>query len=390
MESVELGESIELPADGGDVESDPSVWGRLVAAIAHELSVLGPPAAGHGCGRSPPTCRSAPASRRARRSRSPARLSLADAADWRADPTALAVACRNAEERPQVSRAGSWTSWSSCAGREGCALLIDCRTLETKAGSAPAANRPSSSCTPGRSGRSRRARTRSAAAPARRWRRSSASRRFGTRRSAQVARRSARPARGDRERAACSRRRARSRTATSTALGRLMTASHDEPPRRLPRLDAGARRPRRGARRGRRVRRAPDGRRIRRRRRRRLRRGRVGSRRRGRHGPLSRRTGLEPQAFTCRAVDGAGPLEAHPCVTRLTPCRSRVDSRLETHRRTDEEEQWLRTLRRSTVLVAALVGRRSRAHGSVRGTRLESDRRRDVPALRLLMVDGRR
>ncbi len=46
VESVELGESVELPADGGGVESIDSVWGRLVAAVAAELAVLGRPPVG--------------------------------------------------------------------------------------------------------------------------------------------------------------------------------------------------------------------------------------------------------------------------------------------------------------------------------------------------------
>jgi galactokinase len=132
VESVELGESIELPADGVDVESVPSMWGRLVAAIAHELSVLGRPSAGMeavvasdvpiGAGLSSSAAFEVACA-----------LSLADAAEWRADSTALAAACRNAEERATGVPCGIMDQLVAVHGRDGCALLIDCRSLETKA-----------------------------------------------------------------------------------------------------------------------------------------------------------------------------------------------------------------------------------------------------------------
>jgi galactokinase len=130
--SVELGESIELPADGGDVESVPSMWGRLVAAIAQELSVLGRRPAGMDAVVASDVPIGAGLSSSAAFEVACA-ISLADAAGWRLDGTALAVACRNAEERATGVPCGVMDQLVVIHGREGCAQLIDCRTLETEA-----------------------------------------------------------------------------------------------------------------------------------------------------------------------------------------------------------------------------------------------------------------
>jgi len=130
--SVELGDTVELPADGGDVESVPSMWGRLVAAVAQELSVLGRPPAGMDAVVATDVPIGAGLSSSAAFEVACA-LSLADAAGWRADSTALAVACRNAEERATGVPCGVMDQLVAMRGRDGCALLIDCRSLEAKA-----------------------------------------------------------------------------------------------------------------------------------------------------------------------------------------------------------------------------------------------------------------
>jgi galactokinase len=132
VESLELGESIELPADGGSVESIDSVWGRLVAAVVDELSALGRPSIGMeavvasdvpiGAGLSSSAAFEVACA-----------VSLAGVADWRADPGALALACRDAEERAVGVPVGVMDQLIALTGREGCAQLIDCRTLETQA-----------------------------------------------------------------------------------------------------------------------------------------------------------------------------------------------------------------------------------------------------------------
>jgi galactokinase len=130
--SLDLRESIELPADGGDVESVPTMWGRLVSAIAQELSVLGRRPVGMAAVVASDVPIGAGLSSSAAFEVACA-MSLADAAGWRADPTALAVACRNAEERATGVPCGVMDQLVVIRGREGCAQLIDCRTLETEA-----------------------------------------------------------------------------------------------------------------------------------------------------------------------------------------------------------------------------------------------------------------
>src|SRR4029453_8941409 len=107
-----------------------TVWGRLLAAVIHELSVLGRPPVGMdavvpsdvpiGAGLSSSAAFEVACA-----------VSLAGIANWRATPAALAVACRNAEERATGVPCGVMDELIALAGRVGCAQLIDCRTLET-------------------------------------------------------------------------------------------------------------------------------------------------------------------------------------------------------------------------------------------------------------------
>ncbi len=132
VESVELGESIELPADGGGVESIDSVWGRLVAAVAAELAVLGRPPVGMDAVVASDVPIGAGLSSSAAFEVACA-VSLVAVADWHADPAQIAGACRNAEERATGVPCGIMDQLIAIGGRAGCAQLIDCRTLKTEA-----------------------------------------------------------------------------------------------------------------------------------------------------------------------------------------------------------------------------------------------------------------
>jgi galactokinase len=59
-------------------------------------------------------------------------VALAEVADWRWEPRALALACRAAEERALGVPCGIMDQLIAVVGRKGCAELIDCRSLETQ------------------------------------------------------------------------------------------------------------------------------------------------------------------------------------------------------------------------------------------------------------------
>jgi galactokinase len=132
VKSLDLGESIELPPDGSELEDVRRGWGRLVAAVADELALLGRPRVGMkaviasdvpiGAGLSSSAAFEVACA-----------LSLAAVADWHVAPAALAEACRTAEERATGVPCGIMDQLIAMSGREGCAHLIDCRTRETRA-----------------------------------------------------------------------------------------------------------------------------------------------------------------------------------------------------------------------------------------------------------------
>src|SRR4051812_43434506 len=57
-------------------------------------------------------------------------VALCDAASFELSPTELALACQRAEQLAAGVPCGIMDQLSSVAGRDGCALLIDCRSLE--------------------------------------------------------------------------------------------------------------------------------------------------------------------------------------------------------------------------------------------------------------------
>jgi galactokinase len=60
-------------------------------------------------------------------------VALASMAEWPIDPASLAEACRQAEERATGVPCGIMDQLIAVSGREGCAVLIDCRSLQTMA-----------------------------------------------------------------------------------------------------------------------------------------------------------------------------------------------------------------------------------------------------------------
>jgi galactokinase len=123
---------VELPADGGDNPSAVSPgWGRYVAAVAHELAARGREAAGLdlvlassvpiGSGLSSSAALDVACA-----------LALCGAADFELSHEELARACRAAEALATGVPCGIMDPLASLCGAAGAALLIDCRSLETE------------------------------------------------------------------------------------------------------------------------------------------------------------------------------------------------------------------------------------------------------------------
>ncbi len=131
--SLDMGETVELAATGPWVIDDIEVaWGRLVAAVVLEIAALGCPPVGIetviasdvpiGAGLSSSAAFEIACA-----------VALASFASWHPDRIELAAACRNAEERATGVPCGVMDQLVVVTGREGCAQLIDCRSLETRA-----------------------------------------------------------------------------------------------------------------------------------------------------------------------------------------------------------------------------------------------------------------
>lgn len=133
IRSLDTGDVVDVPADGS---ADPAAveppWGRYVAAVVGELATLGRPPRGLdavlasdvpiGAGLSSSAALEVVCA-----------VALADVAEWRPDPLALAAACRAAEERATGVPCGIMDQLTSIAGRPDAALLVDCRSLEVSA-----------------------------------------------------------------------------------------------------------------------------------------------------------------------------------------------------------------------------------------------------------------
>jgi galactokinase len=123
---VSEGEPVELAADG---TGEPRGWGRYVAGVAQELAELGRPPVGidgvvesnlpQGAGLGSSGALEVVVA-----------LALCAAAEFELEALDLALACQRAERRAVGVPSGILDQAASLLGREGCALLLDCGTLE--------------------------------------------------------------------------------------------------------------------------------------------------------------------------------------------------------------------------------------------------------------------
>jgi galactokinase len=132
---VEPAERIRLTSGGepaevaGDGAGEASGWGRYVAAVAQELAALGRPPVGiegsveatlpQGAGLGSSGALQVGVS-----------LALCGVAEFELAPFDLVEACRRAERRAVGVPSGILDQAASLLGRNGCALLLDCGTLE--------------------------------------------------------------------------------------------------------------------------------------------------------------------------------------------------------------------------------------------------------------------
>lgn len=130
LDASETDRSAEFPADGGSAPADvnPS-WGRYIAGVARALAELGRPPTGiDAVVASAVPLGSGLASSAAFEVASA--LALCAAGGLRADRRSLALACRRAEELTTGVPCGIMDQLACLEGRQGHALLIDCRSLD--------------------------------------------------------------------------------------------------------------------------------------------------------------------------------------------------------------------------------------------------------------------
>lgn len=132
VRSLDARDAVDVPADGSvDPARVEPLWGRFVAAVIRELAALGRPPVGMdavlasdvpvGSGLSSSAALEVVLA-----------IALAGSAEWEVDSLALARACRAAEELASGVPCGIMDQLISLAGRQGHAQLIDCRSLELR------------------------------------------------------------------------------------------------------------------------------------------------------------------------------------------------------------------------------------------------------------------
>ena len=132
VRSLDTGDTVEVASDGS---FEPAMvlpaWGRYVAGVVHELAALGRPPVGLeavlasdvplGSGLSSSAALEVACA-----------AALCGLADWHPGAATLADACRRAEELATGVPCGIMDQLASVAGSAGHALLVDCRSLEVR------------------------------------------------------------------------------------------------------------------------------------------------------------------------------------------------------------------------------------------------------------------
>ena len=132
VRSLDAPAGVEIAADGStEPHSVEPPWGRYVAGVVRELAARGRPQVGLDAVLASDVPLGAGLSSSAALEVALA-LALADVADWRIDLVELAEACRSAEQAAIGVPCGIMDQLVSLAAVEGQALLIDCRSLETR------------------------------------------------------------------------------------------------------------------------------------------------------------------------------------------------------------------------------------------------------------------
>jgi len=130
VRSLELGGTVEVAADGSDEPSEVEPrWGRYVGGVVRALAERGRPPAGVDAVLSSTVPPGSGLSSSAALEVGCA-LALGDAADWGLPPAELAAACQRGEQLATGVPSGVMDQLSSLSGRAGHALLVDCRSLE--------------------------------------------------------------------------------------------------------------------------------------------------------------------------------------------------------------------------------------------------------------------
>jgi galactokinase len=122
------GQQVKLAADGSS-RLVPIGWARYVAAVAHELDLLGRPAIGFA-GIVTSTLPSGAGLSSSAALEVATALALCGVSDFELEPLELARVCQRAELRAVGVPCGIMDQAASVLGQENCAIYLDCSTLE--------------------------------------------------------------------------------------------------------------------------------------------------------------------------------------------------------------------------------------------------------------------